>query len=757
MKTSFLFSILITVIQLFSCKGKLFGRGELKELLSKQEIEKTQRKLTSDWTQVGNSIYGDAVGDRSGFSTALTEDGTRMVVGAYNATGTNSGSAKVYDLVNGQWQQVGSELTPGSASALVGYDVDISRDGSMIFVSAPLQSTWLLLQGQIFSYMWDGTDWQRAGIWFSLAGASQFEQHGYSVAVSTTGLSVVVGASSSIVNLTPTAGHIRIWNFVGGANGWQNTAAIVGESAGDFFGWDVAMNGAGNIVAVGAPQNDGTVAGSSSGHVRVYQLSGVNTWNQLGSDIDSIQDSWFGITVALSLSGLRVAAGGHLSANNGLQSGHVAVFDYDSSTTTWVQAGQDIYGAGVGDRSGWSVSISSDGNRLATSAPASSIDVAGRVDVYDYISPGLWVKAGPSLLGTGAASWFGYSLSLSGDGNKLAVGAPQEILVGPDTGKVNVYEFKSWFVYDTWAEIEGDNAFDGRVKIENEIGQNVGAGNVGVTLFDSGCKTAKPSTGLVVSLTPVAFTTSPHIYYVEVEQSLIGNATDFVVYTGNSNSTGTVEFCTRVSTYEGSIEVGYRETEMQLSFDMSMNSFSFSLLNVSIAENSPDVFSTTVDSAFTVGICQCDSNYICLSSAQPINQNDDLVVCLEPEGGSNSDVVEITNFNLLLEAGTVGTLQYYSYNPVQFGTASWSSDLITDVDVQPGTNRIKISTPIVAQFFIQGFTSVDVSGSANLQFVSSKEGRVDHFKFFRMEVGLDMGVAERGCLSNMLKTLRQLF
>ena len=47
-------------------------------------------------------------------------------------------------------------------------------------------------------------------------------------------------------------------------------ADIDGEAADDESGWSVSLNSTGNVVAIGAPFNDGN--GDNSGHVRVYGL-----------------------------------------------------------------------------------------------------------------------------------------------------------------------------------------------------------------------------------------------------------------------------------------------------------------------------------------------------------------------------------------------------------------------------------------------------------------------------------------------------
>jgi hypothetical protein len=72
--------------------------------------------------------------------------------------------------------------------------------------------------------------------------------------------------------------------------------------------------------------NDGN--GSASGHVRVYQIV-TGSWNQIGSDIDgeAIGDG-SGFSVSLSSDGTIVAIGAQLDNDgNGSASGHVRVYE----------------------------------------------------------------------------------------------------------------------------------------------------------------------------------------------------------------------------------------------------------------------------------------------------------------------------------------------------------------------------------------------------------------------------------------------
>ena len=73
------------------------------------------------------------------------------------------------------------------------------------------------------------------------------------------------------------------------------------------FGTSVSLSSDGTRVAIGAPDNDG--GGSNSGHVRIYDWNGT-AWAQAGSDIDGeAAGDLFGTSVSLSSDGTRVAIG----------------------------------------------------------------------------------------------------------------------------------------------------------------------------------------------------------------------------------------------------------------------------------------------------------------------------------------------------------------------------------------------------------------------------------------------------------------
>ena len=139
---------------------------------------------------------------------------------------------------------------------------------------------------------------------------------------------------------------------------------IDGEAAGDGFWTSVSLSSDGTRVAIGATNNDGN--GSSAGHVRVYDWNGT-AWVQAGSDIDGeAAYDQSGYSVSLSSDGTRVAIGAATNDGGGSNSGHVRIYDWTNGA--WVQAGSDIDGEAANDHSGHSVSLSSDGTRVAIGA-----------------------------------------------------------------------------------------------------------------------------------------------------------------------------------------------------------------------------------------------------------------------------------------------------------------------------------------------------------------------------------------------------
>merc|ERR1712025_984925 len=91
-----------------------------------------------------------------------------------------------------------------------------------------------------------------------------------------------------------------------------------------------------------------------------------------------------GYGTSISSDGETVAVGASQNDSGGSEAGHVRVFKYDKTGSTWVQLGNDIIGAAAGDHAGLSTSISADGKTVAVGAYKndSGGNEAGHVRVY---------------------------------------------------------------------------------------------------------------------------------------------------------------------------------------------------------------------------------------------------------------------------------------------------------------------------------------------------------------------------------------
>ena len=207
------------------------------------------------------------------------------------------------------------------------------------------------------------------------------------------------------------------------------------------------MSSDGTRVAIGAYGNDDI--GNYAGHVRVYEESG-GTWTQVGQDIDGeAANDEFGRSVSISSDGTRVAIGAHDNDGNGSDAGHVRVYDWNSGTSLWTQVGQDIDGEAAGDESGYSVSISSDGTRVAIGAPFNdgTGSNAGHVRVYSLSTPTIpkvssweysgssWSQYRPDITVNTAIS----RISHSTNGEILGLEDATKTVIYATTGSVSTY------------------------------------------------------------------------------------------------------------------------------------------------------------------------------------------------------------------------------------------------------------------------------------------------------------------------------
>jgi hypothetical protein len=289
-------------------------------------------------------------------------------------------------------------------------------------------------------------------------GEAEGDWSGRSLSLSSDGLTLAIGAPRNDGN-GENAGHVRVLQYISGS--WiQIGDDIDGEAADDGSGFSVSLSSDGNIVAVGAPSNDGN--GEGAGHVRVYEYAS-GTWNQVGDDIDgeSAGDQ-SGYSVSLSADGTILAIGARRNDGSENTAGHVRIFQ--NIAGDWTQIGADIDGEAAYDNSGYSVSLSADGNIVAIGAPLNDGTVfgsnSGHVRVYENIA-GAWEQLGNDIDGEAIFNnQSGSSVSLSANGNVVAIGAPLNASGTDGAGQVRVYHFISGSWTQVGEQIDGENAED---------------------------------------------------------------------------------------------------------------------------------------------------------------------------------------------------------------------------------------------------------------------------------------------------------
>ena len=282
--------------------------------------------------------------------------------------------------------------------------------------------------GATWIFTRSGTTWTQQGSKLVGTGAATAQQ-GTSVALSADGNTLAVGGMWDNNGNTGAT-----WIFTRSGTTWtQQGNKLVGTgSVGTqiFQGASVSLSADGNTLAVGG-YNDN----SNKGATWIFTRSGT-TWSQQGSKLfgtGSVGTQVYqGFSVSLSADGNTLAVGGYVD-----NSANGATWVFTRSGTTWTQQGSKLVGTGnTGTANqGTSVSLSADGNTLAVGGPQ---DNSQRGAVWIFTRSGTtWTQQGSKLVGTGntgTRTYQGFSVSLSADGNVLVFGGYGDAAGNPPFG-----------------------------------------------------------------------------------------------------------------------------------------------------------------------------------------------------------------------------------------------------------------------------------------------------------------------------------
>jgi hypothetical protein len=421
-----------------------------KKYNSYENFTTTTAITIDDWKQRGIDIDGEAANDYSGTSVALSGDGTVVAIGAHyndNSIGVNSGHVRIFkwNEIETKWEQRGLDIDGENAYDYSGRSLALSSDGKIVAIgSINNDNSKGENSGHVRIHQWNEveTKWEQRGT--DIDGEAANDQSGISFALSSDGNIVAIGAIYNDNSKGVDSGHVRIYEWIN--NSWEQRGLdIDGESANDQSGISIALSSDGKIVAIGAAANDNT-RGVNSGHVRIYEWNNIE-WKQRGLDIDGEATyDHSGRSVALSSDGKIVAIGSTDNSNSkGVNSGHVRIYEWNN--IKWEQLGLDIDGEAANDNSGTSVALSGDGKIVAIGAHYNdnirndnSIAVnSGHVRIYKWNNIE-WEQLGTDIDGEATNDQSGISVALSSDGSIVAIGASgNDNSRGGNSGHVRIY------------------------------------------------------------------------------------------------------------------------------------------------------------------------------------------------------------------------------------------------------------------------------------------------------------------------------
>ncbi|MCX6875208.1 MAG: choice-of-anchor D domain-containing protein [Verrucomicrobia bacterium] len=210
-------------------------------------------------------------------------------------------------------------------------------------------------------------------------------------------------------------------------------------AGGDNFGNSVFLSADGNTALVGAPWHD-TAEGTDAGSAYVFvRTEGGWTEQACLTASDGGSYDYFGEDVSLSSDGHTAIVGaGYADTLAGTEAGSAYVFV--RSGNTWSQQTQ----LRADDESaesyfGWTVSLSKDGNTALVGAGGGDKTPGGNEGAaYLFVRSGSnWTQQAKLTASDGAyGDWFGYSTCLNGDGTTALVGALYD---GTEIGSVYVF------------------------------------------------------------------------------------------------------------------------------------------------------------------------------------------------------------------------------------------------------------------------------------------------------------------------------
>ena len=359
-------------------------------------------------TQIGNTILAAVDNDGTGDTVAISDDGNRIVVGIDKREVNNmatAGVAIVYELNNGQWQQLGQTLEGEMADQQFGHTVEMASNGNRIAVGGR--------EGlKVYDFM--ANNWQQVGQLITFPNLPsngrilnmEFSLDGNTIAISANlgdqsvgvlelqgtdwilkgdyfsgNFGNVFGLSDSgdrlvIEHFDPSElWSLKVFDFSNGT--WQQTGNTIQPNNGYRVSEGFDISGNGNRIVCGWDNEDG----SGNGAIAIFDFSN-NDWILQNDFIFTTFFSRFGQTLQLSQDGNEFI---FATAEDGANQEFSYAAFYSFENNQWIQKGDQIINQSSDETAQGHADITSDGTKTLIGGNRIEINnPKGFTKAFDY-------------------------------------------------------------------------------------------------------------------------------------------------------------------------------------------------------------------------------------------------------------------------------------------------------------------------------------------------------------------------------------
>ena len=502
-------------------------------------------------------------GQAFGHAVSLSPDGSKVISSSPNDP--DGGHVNYLDKPStGGWV----DAIGGSASFIhlsgrqiksqFGRAVAVSEDEGTIVVGANNDDAAAGAAGAIYVFTRPTGGWGSAAptrVRILAGDGAQFDGFGRAVSVSSNGSIIAVGANGDDDGGFNSSGSVYVYTRP--SAGWSSSVTPIklnpsDAAAGDQFGNAVAVSGDGNFIVVGADREN-----SSTGSVYLFTKPS-GAWAATAAEAklttsDGVQNDRFGGTVSINTDGSVVVVGAIGRAAFDRMSDGAYVFNRPSSGsvyTAWASSSAPVKitpseGGGAAMMFGSSVSISGDGNTIAVGAIGASGAVANAGAVYVFDKPATgWAAASSAIKLTaadgGAVDNFGQTVSVSNDGGKIAIGASGNDTDAIESGAAYIFTKPSagWVTTSTSQRLPTEDV----TEVDSDVGVAV---SIGGTVTAVGVGAAADKDGSAYVYRPL---TAPQLVGTIPDQTMpIGTSTLTVNTASNFSDPGTLTYTVATS------------------------------------------------------------------------------------------------------------------------------------------------------------------------------------------------------------------